>query len=75
MVRNARPTRDPAGVLVVTVWSDAGGLRRVVSLTDPEPHCEGPSFALRRRYAPSDKAVIGLVKDWLEAIRKEVGTR
>jgi hypothetical protein len=68
MVRNARPTRDPAGVLVVTVWSDVGGLRRVVRLTDPELHPADLALELRRNYAPSDKAVLSLVKSWLEAV-------
>lgn len=68
MIRHARPAREPAGVLVVTVWSDAGGLRRVVSLTDPEPRAADPTLELQRRYAPSDKAVLSLVRNWLEAV-------
>lgn len=68
MIRNARSTREPVGVLVVTVWSDADGLRRVVSLTNPEPCAADPALELQRNYAPSNKAVLSLVKNWLEAL-------
>lgn len=56
--------------MVVTVWWEQGGLRRVVSLTDPEPHRADPSLELRRAYAASDKAVIDLVRSWLHAVRQ-----
>jgi hypothetical protein len=60
-------------VLVVTVWRDADGLRRVVSLTDPEPPAIRPAAELRRNYAASDSAVLDLVRTWLEAV--EEGSR
>ncbi len=68
MARDARVAREPAGVLVVTVWSDADGLRRVVSLTDPEPLANEPALALQRNYAADDAAVLEVVKTWLEAV-------
>jgi len=55
-------------VLVVTVWRDADGLRRVVSLTDPEPPATQPAAELRRNYAANDTAVLDLVRTWLEAV-------
>ena len=63
-----RSAREPVSVLVVTVWSDAGGLRRVVSLTDPESQPADPALELQRTYAPTDSAVLSLVKTWLEAV-------
>lgn len=69
MIADADPTRTPTGVLVVTVWSDGDGLRRLVSLIDPEPHVrDATAPELQRIYAPSDTAVIALVKTWLGAV-------
>jgi len=68
VIRPERSAREPVGVLVVTVWSDAGGLRRVVSLTDPELRAAEPGLELQRSYAASDTAVLGLVRNWLDAV-------
>ncbi|HSK32461.1 MAG TPA: hypothetical protein VK903_03180 [Propionicimonas sp.] len=68
MARYARLAREPAGVLVVTVWADADGLHRVVSLTDPEPRAVEPAPELRRNHAADDAAVLDLVRTWLEAV-------
>ncbi|HSK33668.1 MAG TPA: hypothetical protein VK903_09305 [Propionicimonas sp.] len=68
MIRIPRP--EPAGVLVVTVWSEADGLRRVVSLTDPGSSSAAPTLELQRNYAASDKAVLNLVRHWLEAVEE-----
>ena len=70
MSRNAWRPQEPTGVLVITVWSEAGELRRVVSLTDPAPHPADSALELQRNYAPNDRAVLGLVRNWLQAVRK-----
>lgn len=51
---------------MVTVWADADGLHRVVSLTDPEPRAV--ELELRRNHAADDAAVLDLVRNWLEAV-------
>lgn len=52
------------GVLVVTVWTEEGGLRRLVSRTGPESPPGSPT-SLRRRPAATDAEVLAMVEDWL----------
>jgi hypothetical protein len=68
MIRNA-PPHGSRPVLVVTV---VGRVRaaRVVSLTETEPHPAGSGSQAQGDYAPSDNAVLSLVKNWLEAVAK-----
>jgi hypothetical protein len=59
---------QPAEVLVVTVWTDAGGLRRMVSHTESGAGRGAAESGLRRRVLPTDAAVLDLVRDWLAGL-------
>lgn len=62
--------RARARVLVVTMWAEPGGLRRVVTMStfhgtgEEEPRPPG------RQPAASDEAVLDLVRDWLSSVRE-----
>ncbi len=58
---------------MVTVWVDAVGPRRMVSLTDPRGSAERPG-RLRRRSAASDAAVLRIVATWLRQVGAEPGS-
>ena len=73
MSRNPPRESEPVGVLVVTVWSDEFGVRRVVSQTDPESGPGGEPLALLRSYAADDAAVLDVVTAWLTTLRDRTG--
>lgn len=52
----------------MTVWTDAGGLRRMVSHTEPGANRGAAESGLRRRILATDAAVLDLVRDWLAGL-------
>lgn len=58
---------SPVNVLVVTVWSERFGRRRMVSHTDPRGDLLNSS-ALVRHNAPTDAAIVDTVRMWLSTI-------
>lgn len=73
MIDYSRNPTEPAGVLVITVWSEAGELRRAVSTSDLT-QAALPGADLERQVAISDAAVLSIVQNWLGVMARNART-